>query len=460
MLNISDHRIENRIDKSRFGAFSLLRNPWIGKRVKRGFMGFALASLCVLFLPWTQNVQSPGRVTTLLPADRPQHVQSAIPGRIAMWHVQEGDTVQAGDTLVRLTEINSDYFDPQLVQRTQEQLDAKQEAVAAYQQKVSALDRQLEALRTNRQLKIAAAVNQIEQARLKAIADSMSLLAAQVALDIAERQLARQEELYGQGLKSLTELEGRRKKKQEAQAKTTGTESKLLSARRDWLNARIERDDTEAEYNEKIAKAEGERFNALSAQYAAEGEQAKLRNQLANFTLRSGLNALTAPRDGIITRALQAGIGETIDAGTPVLTIVPVEPKLAVEIFVPARDLPLLAKGNSVQFLFDGWPALVFSGWPRLTYGTFAGRIYAIDRAAGEDGRYRVLVEPQPDQPWPEALRIGSGARGIALLNDVWVGYEIWRQLNGFPPDFYRGNEASKGAASPLLKETKAPKIR
>jgi hypothetical protein len=34
-------------------------------------------------------------------------------------------------------------------------------------------------------------------------------------------------------------------------------------------------------------------------------------------------------------------------------------------------------------------------------------------------------------------VKIGSGARGVALLNSVPVWYELWRQLNGFPPDYY-----------------------
>jgi multidrug resistance efflux pump len=459
MLNISDHRIDRRIDQTRYSAFSLLGNRLIGRRVKRFFLLSGLLSLGFLFLPWTQNVESNGRVTTLRPADRPQNVESAIPGRIAAWHVQEGDTVTAGDTLVLLTEVKDDYFDPELIQRTAEQLAAKVEAVQAYADKVLALDRQLEALRTNRRLKIESAVNKIEQARLKVSADSMARAAAGVALGIARDQLRRQEELFEQGLKSLTELEARRAKFQEAQAKSAEADAKLLSAQRSLLNARIDRDDAEAEYNEKIAKAEGDRFTTLGAQYAAEGERSKLQNTLANYTLRAGLYALTAPRNGIVTRALQAGIGETIKEGTPVLTIVPEKPVLAVEIFVPARDLPLLSIGSPVQFLFDGWPALVFSGWPRLTYGTFAGQVYAIDRAAGKDGRYRVLVSEVEGQPWPAALRVGSGARGIALLKEVQIWYEIWRQLNGFPPDFYTDETQEKEENGPFLKKPKAPKL-
>ncbi len=35
---------------------------------------------------------------------------------------------------------------------------------------------------------------------------------------------------------------------------------------------------------------------------------------------------------------------------------------------------------------------------------------------------------------------IGTGASGIAILNDVPIWYEIWRNINGFPPDYYQVN--------------------
>ena len=39
----------------------------------------------------------------------------------------------------------------------------------------------------------------------------------------------------------------------------------------------------------------------------------------------------------------------------------------------------------------------------------------------------------------------GGGANGIALLNNVPLWYEIWRLLNGFPPDLYKNNEIPDG---------------
>lgn len=109
-----------------------------------------------------------------------------------------------------------------------------------------------------------------------------------------------------------------------------------------------------------------------------------------------------------------------------------------VEMYIRPIDLPLLEKGQSVLIQFDGWPAVVFSGWPNSSYGTFEGRVSAIDNFISPNGMYRVLVVPDPaGHPWPQALRVGAGTTNILLLKDVLVGYELWRKINGFPPDFY-----------------------
>ena len=33
---------------------------------------------------------------------------------------------------------------------------------------------------------------------------------------------------------------------------------------------------------------------------------------------------------------------------------------------------------------------------------------------------------------------MGAGASGIALLKDVRIYYELWRNINGFPPEYYK----------------------
>jgi adhesin transport system membrane fusion protein len=167
----------------------------------------------------------------------------------------------------------------------------------------------------------------------------------------------------------------------------------------------------------------------------AESEYSKLRNKFANVQVRTNQYNLVAPQDGYIVKALKAGIGETIKEGESVVTVMPNTPTLAVELYVRAMDVPLLDKGDQVRLEFDGWPALQFSGWPSVSVGTFGGIIEVIDYVNSQGGKYRILVSPDPnDEPWPEQLRIGSGVYGWAMLKEVPVWYEIWRQLNGFPP--------------------------
>ena len=147
---------------------------------------------------------------------------------------------------------------------------------------------------------------------------------------------------------------------------------------------------------------------------------------------------ITAPQDGYITKAIRSGIGETVKEGEELLSIMPSNYDLAVSMYVKPMDLPLMQNGQKVRFMFDGWPTVVFSGWPNLSYGTFGGEVVAIDNFISENGKYRILVAPDPtDEEWPTALRVGSGADGMSLLKDVPIWYEIWRKLNGFPPDYY-----------------------
>jgi multidrug efflux pump subunit AcrA (membrane-fusion protein) len=255
-------------------------------------------------------------------------------------------------------------------------------------------------------------------------------------------------QLYNEGLKSLTDLESRTLKLQESQAKLIGYESKLLSSRNELINARLEISSIENDYRDKLAKANSERYSALSSQYDSEAAITKLENQYSNYSIRLGMYYITAPQDGFITQAIKTGLGETLKEGTPIVSIMPSKYDLAVEMYIKPMDLPLVEKGQKVRFNFDGWPTVVFSGWPNVSYGTFGGKVVAIDNFTSNNGKYRMLVAPDPeDVPWPTAIRIGSGAYGFALLKDVPIGYELWRQVNGFPQDYYKikSNDTPEG---------------
>lgn len=408
-------------------------------KVRWWFYGLLIFLGVLLFLPWTQNIRTRGSVTTLKQEQRPQEVNSIIPGRVVKWYVKEGDYVNAGDTLLQLSEIKDDYLDPNLLNRTQQQLTAKQMAMDFYQNKAGTAGQQMGALNSGRGLKQEQLINKQQQLRLKLQSDSAEVTAANNDFKIASQQYNRQRQMYDSGLVSLTQLEQRNQVYQNALAKKIMAENKLANTRQDLTINSIEMNSVEQEYAEKISKAQGDQFQSLSQIASSQGEIAKLQNQYSNYNIRNGLYYILAPQSGQITKAKKAGIGEILKDGEMLVEIVPNKIQYAIELFVEPVDLPLIDTGQKVRFLFDGFPAVVFSGWPKASFGTFGGKVVAVETSLSSNGKYRLLVvEDKNDRPWPPQLRLGAGAQGMALLKDVPIWYELWRQINGFPPDYYK----------------------
>ncbi len=439
MLNLSENRVDQHVDRSKYDSWKLIKDNRPARIFARLLIFFLVFLVITMFLPWTQNIRTRGYVTTITPDQRPQSINSIIAGRIEKWYVREGDLVKRGDTIMMISEIKDEYFDPQLLDRTQQQIRSKSLSVSSYAEKIKSLDAQISALQETQQLKLEQARNYIIQAKLKVQSDSIDNEAAKTNYQIAQDQYVRMEKLYKDGLKSLTDLETRKQKQQEAQAKSISAQNKLLSSRNELINARVEFESIKNQYVDKLAKAESEKYEAMSALYDAEATVSKMQNQYSNYIVRQGMYLITAPQDAYITKIVKNGIGETVKEGEVLLSIMPANYNLAVEMYVLPRDMPLIQLGNKVRMAYDGWPAIVFNGWPNISYGTFGGRIVAIDNFISENGKYRVMVAQDPDEiPWPREVRIGSGASCIALFKDVKIGYEIWRNLNGFPPDYYK----------------------
>ena len=193
-----------------------LKTPLRWRRLSLYVFGILLI---ILFLPWTQNIDSPGTVTALSPNNRPQTVHSIIGGRIEKWDVKEGQFIKKGDTLLYLSEIKCEYMDPALIDRTTAAMRSKENSAESYMTKVQSLDKQINALLDNRGLKLQQARNKVRQSHLKVSSDSMDYTANIKQLEIAVKQYERTEELHRQNLKSLTELENKRLKVQEMEAK-------------------------------------------------------------------------------------------------------------------------------------------------------------------------------------------------------------------------------------------------
>ena len=436
MLNISPEKIPENWARDEFLALRTKNTNRSGRVLARWLIALLIMLVMCLFLPWQQNIPGKGKLTALDPAHRPQQVQTAIPGRIVRWGIREGQYVNKGDTILILAEIKDDYFDPDLIKRLNEQLEAKKVSIEATQRQIEAIQTQVGALSSGMSLSLQKAENKLRQAGMKVRSDSADYEAEKIQYNTALAQLKRYEELYQKdGLISLTDLEKRNIKLQETRAKRTSAENKLLVSQNERINARIELSSLEADYTDKISKASSDLGAKQSYLADAQSEYSKLLNKIANVKVRTQNHALLVPQSGYVVKALKMGIGETVKENEPVATIMPEKGTKAVELYVKAMDVPLIARGRKVRIQFDGWPVLQFSGWPNASVGTFGGLVQVIDYVASTNGEYRLLIVPDPtEEVWPERLRLGSGANGWVMLNDVSIWFEIWRQINGFPP--------------------------
>lgn len=194
------------------------------------------------------------------------------------------------------------------------------------------------------------------------------------------------------------------------------------------------------------AKIRVEELRARSAEAAAE------LNRIDISLSRQSAQIVTAPRDGIILRVNSGDSSSFVNAGEPIATFIPNDVERAIEMFINGRDVALVNTGDKVRIQFEGWPAVQFSGWPSVAIGTFGGEVIAVEPSADVQGRFRVLVvEDKSDpHPWPESqfIRFGAKIHGWILLEQVSVGYELWRQLNNFPPQYAGETQAPQNQAN------------
>lgn len=190
-------------------------------------------------------------------------------------------------------------------------------------------------------------------------------------------------------------------------------------------------------YNKGISSRK-DMEQATIAYRNAEASEAQALSNLttAQSTLsRQQSQLISAPADGTIVRLQVGSSSIVVEQGQVVAIFVPKSEELSVQVFIKGNDLPLVYEGRKVRLQFEGWPAIQFSGWPSVAIGTFGGEVKFVDQTATPEGYFRVIVVPGKEK-WPASrfIRQGTRVNGWILLNNVAVGYEVWRQFNGFPP--------------------------
>ncbi|MFN4908697.1 MAG: HlyD family secretion protein [Bacteroidota bacterium] len=400
-------------------SMDLLGSPSVHRPLVIILLSFLFGSILFLvFVPWQQSVVGSGRVTSFTPQARPQAVESAISGRITRWYVKEGDRVNKGDTILVMADINVNFMDTEIIERLQL---LRGRTFAAQEQSIEvAMQRRRQA-----EQRYEAAKARFDNAKIEAST-------ARIRYDRADT-------LFKQDLVARRELESAQLGLQKAVADSVSAWTGLTAARQD------------------IEAFSAEEERVVNQAYSNMHE---MDIRVSNAEGRRGAGVVLAPISGVIVRIEKFGEGMTVKEGTPLALIVPAGDDRAVELYVGSMDAALVEPGRLVSLQFSGFPAFQFSGWQALQVGVFHGRVKVVDATDDGSGRFRVLIVPAEESRygrWPSNryLRQGTDATGWVLLDDVAIGFELWRQLMGFPPQYpvAPSKEAGKPAAKPDKKE-------
>lgn len=387
---------------------------------------FALP-IIAMFLPWQQNVTAIGKVTAFSPSERVQTIDAPVSGLISKWYVQEGSVVKEGDVLLEVSDIDPMFKDRLEAQRNnlQTKLNAKQDELKSYQV-------QQQNLMSSRDAKISAAQFKLDVANQKILSTTEAISAAKATADAAEFQSNRMQRLFVDGLVSKRDLEV-------AERDLIIAHRNLISAQAQHNSAKAEAQSAKAEILQIRADTQASLDSSSAVINKIKGELADSQNSLTSSEInlsRQNMQRIVAPRAGTIFRLPVNSQSQMISQGQPLLVILPETNARAVELWVDGRDAPLITTDTSVRLEFEGWPAIQVPGWAKIGIGTFSGKVSFVDPTDNGTGSFRVMVVPDENYPdWPSArfLRQGISAKGWILLENVTIGYEIWRLLNGFP---------------------------
>ena len=444
-------------------SMQLARTPRLARRLAWAILVVLLAAVPTLALaPWTQTAHGTGRAIAFNPVQRPQFVISPIEGRVKKWHVVEGDRVRAGQLLVELVD-----NDPMILERLREQELLALQRLALADGRVNDQRSRLQFVKDEREVLLAEAGYRTEQAEAQILVVRQELERAKA--DLVREQLAyeRLNRLFNSKVGEVVskdQVEEAERKRDLAKAQVPLVEARIKLAEKSLEGAKAQREATDKRTSALIQTEE-------AALKAAQSEQASVKQQYNTIKTqleRQSNQQIYAPVGGVIFRVLanaEAG-GQLVRPGERLAVLVPDikpaakgldalaaltggpgaaagqpltaadTPGIVAELFIDGNDLPLVRVGDRVLLQFEGWAAVQFAAYPEAAAGTFVGRVYLVDPTSEGVGRFRILVEPAPEAEWPDEafLRQGVRAQGWVVLNEVRLGYEVWRLLNGFPP--------------------------
>ena len=446
-------------EEEQFPALRLARVARSVRKLGRWMLLLIIVlSATMLLAPWQQSIRGEGAVIAFDPFERPQRVQAPVKGRIAERGegVAENAYVTKGQLLFRIED-----QDPLYLSRLEQQVaNARSEMEVARSRLeraqglrdntlriVEVTHDELAAMRTARDELMVAYDLFVEQAANKLAAQKSKLVAAEAKLWQVEADYQRKKKLFEEGIESQLKAQESEQKFRDAKAGVEVARQEVENARNGVEGKRREREakrqEWEAKINKVLSQLEKSKAEVAEAEIAINKTSEEINQKETKLLVEQRKLAVQqtqevhAPRDGYIMDLAVFDASSIVKPGDELCRIVPKTKRPAVQIWVAGNDAPLITPGRHVRLQFEGWPAIQFSGWPSVAVGTFGGEVALVDPTDDNGtGKFRVVVVPSDDdESWPEHpyLRQGVRANAWVLLDQVSLGYEVWRRMNGFP---------------------------
>ena len=399
------------------------------RRLAWSLMGvFIIGVPALIFAPWVQNVSGVGTVVGTTPFERLQTIDTAVEGRVTKYYVVEGTKVKAGDLIAEVAD-----NDPLILERLKEERNLISMRVDQAKSRVNAQEVAVQQNELSRRNALESARSRIKVAEDNIKAAQNSLISAEAVFTANKLNLDRVKIGLASGLFSQRQYEQQVQANASSEADVDRSKASLQASINEKLARDADYQKIETDFQNSIATANATLAAGKSdvANSAAEMQRVEVR------VSRQQTQTVRAPRNGTVLRLLSQPGGELLKAGDSIASFVPETTNLVVELYMDGNDVPLIHTGDSARLQFEGWPAIQFAGWPSVAVGTFGGKVLLVDSTDNGKGKFRILVEPDPNSEiWPSTryLRQGVRTNGWVLLNKVSLGYELWRQFNGFPP--------------------------
>ena len=459
----TDHALTHLRPEQQLGqmlpAIHLVRTNWLVRLVGKVTFGMLVVALvCMIFLPWQQSARGNGMVVARNPQQRPQTLGSPTDGVVKQVRrdLIEGAIVTKDEVILEIEPFAPDELNQ--VQSQFAQLEAKRDATKIA---LDVAEQNVSLQELNGVSTISSGLKDVEAASKKWEQQKNEVQVLQAELKQKQYEKKQAEALFPKSLISEVEYNSKLNAYDQAVSKLEKGQAMVqeffnaLNSKENELEAK--RKELQIKNGQARAKLQEERQKIATV----EKELSEISVKLGSL----GRLRVSSPVDGVLHEIFGIEGSKTVKKGDSLFTVVPQVTDIAVSLNVPGRDMPLIHVGDKVRLQFEGWPAVQFVGWPSVAVGTFGGRIVALSPTDDTRGNFSVLVAPDPEEPqWPDNryLRQGVRATGWIMLKQVSLGYEVWRQLNGFPP-VISDQEPGKGYESSEKgkegKKVKLPKM-